>query len=88
MGPGSESQRDHNLRTQSVSNRSKNPANKAFAGFFVLEDCQKTSKFSKSRCVIRAGKIVFMHARSNFAETVVQQGVQNLNMPFQRSYEW
>jgi hypothetical protein len=69
-----------------ISNRSKNPASIDLQGFCFLQHCQKTPKFSKSWCVIRAGKAAFKSARSNFYETLSQQGIQNLNMPFQRSY--
>jgi hypothetical protein len=58
------SQRDHFLRNQLISNRSKNPANTDLQGFLFFAHCQKTSKRSKSWCVIRAGKTISKTARS------------------------
>jgi hypothetical protein len=58
-----------------ISKRSKNPANIDLQGFCFSARCQKTPKFSKSWCVIRAGKTFAKYSRSIFSETLVQQEI-------------
>jgi hypothetical protein len=55
-----------------ISLRSKNPANIDLQGFLFLAHRQKTPKFFKPQCVIRAGKTISKAARSNFPETLSQ----------------
>jgi hypothetical protein len=64
------------------------PAKTVFAGFFVFWHCQETPNFFKFWWQIRAGKNKFKPSRPNSTETLIQQGVQKLNMSFQRDYEW
>jgi hypothetical protein len=78
MGPGFESQRDHNLRRQIAQKALQINLCRAFCFWRIV----KTTKLLQIGVRNSSEKIKKQIFRSNYSETRYQQGIRNLNMPF------